>query len=122
MAPPPCKEGLKVNIKQIKRRVLCILTILTLHLEFISIHTSRGNFEQNRVWLLFPLLDASAKFKVSAKNFFVFLHKEEERRKDTLCPCLQISASGCVGAGLGVVVCLLMFAIMPSKLVVGDGG
>ena len=64
-------------------------------------------------------MDASAKFKVSAKNFFVFLHK---RKKDSLCPCLQISASGCVGAGLGVVVCLLMFAIMPSKLVVGDGG
>ena len=66
-------------------------------------------------------MDASARFKVSAKNFFVFVHKRR-RKKDTLCPCLQISASGCVGAGLGVVVCLLMFAIMPSKLVVGDGG
>ena len=51
-----------------------------------------------------------------------FCTKEERRKKDSLCPCLQISASGCVGAGLGVVVCLLMFAIMPSKLVTGDGG
>ena len=41
---------------------------------------------------LLPELDAaaSAKFKVSTKNFFVFVHKRR-RKKNTLCPFANIS-------------------------------